>query len=206
MKNEVCLKYNVDPNYIGVWSSGVSTTLFKAENYLDNEIRKKFKLENKFIIFYHGVFRKGVIDTLKAIEILKNSNPNIVLFLLGRETYKLDLNKTIREAGIENMVIKHNSVPYYDVPKYIAMCDVGIIPLRNVPDWRYQCPLKLLEYLAMEKVVIATDIMANRLVLGNCKCGVYVSSTNPIDISNAVLYLYKNKEVTISASIGGGNN
>jgi len=47
----------------------------------------------------------------------------------------------------------------------------------------------------MGKVVIATYIPANRIVLGTCKCGVYISSTNPKEISNAILYLYKNKKM-----------
>ena len=91
------------------------------------------------------------------------------------------------------MITVHDSVNYLNVPEYINMCDVGIVPLPNSPDWRYQCPLKLLEYLAMEKVVIATDIPANRNVLKKSKCGIYVSSTDPKQIAEAIVYAYNHR-------------
>ena len=74
------------------------------------------------------------------------------------------------------------------------MCDVGIVPLPDLPDWRSQCPLNLLEYLAMGKVVIATDIPANRKVIGKSKCGIYVSSADPREIAKAIMYAYDNKD------------
>jgi glycosyltransferase involved in cell wall biosynthesis len=73
------------------------------------------------------------------------------------------------------------------------MCDVGIIPLPDHPYWRFQSPLKLLEYLAMEKVVILTDIPAHRAVIGEAKCGVYISAVNPTKIAGAIEYAYLNK-------------
>jgi len=85
-------------------------------------------------------------------------------------------------------------VDYAEVPKYIAMCDVGIVPLPDLPYWRFQCPLKLLEYLAMKKVVIVTDIPAHRAIIGKEKCGIYISSVKPIGIAKSITYAYNNKE------------
>ena len=80
------------------------------------------------------------------------------------------------------------------VPKYIAMCDIGIVPLPNISYWRYQCPLKLLEYLAMKRTVISTDIPAHRKIVDNKQCGIFISSTNPEEISKAIMYAYENKD------------
>jgi len=195
MKKEVCEKFNIDSKSVGVWTSGVSTIAFDPENYSGTAMRKKFGLEHKFVIFYHGDFGKtrGTIEAIKATEILKNQYPNLVLFLLG--SGKLNLAIILQKMNIQNMVIVHESVRYAEVPKYIAMCDVGIVPLPNLPDWRYQCPLNLLEYLAMKKVVIATDIPANREILGKSKCGIYASSADPKAIADAIVCAYNNREM-----------
>ncbi len=74
------------------------------------------------------------------------------------------------------------------------MADVGIVPLPDMPDWRNQNPIKLIEYLAMAKTVIATNIPANRAVIGRNKCGIYVSSTNPEEIAKAISYAYDNRK------------
>jgi glycosyltransferase involved in cell wall biosynthesis len=96
--------------------------------------------------------------------------------------------------GLQDHVLIHSPVDYLDVPKYIAMSNVGIVPLPNHPYWRHQCPLNLLEYLAMGKVVILTDIPANRLVVGDKECGIYLSSVKPIEIAKVIEYAYDNKE------------
>ena len=73
------------------------------------------------------------------------------------------------------------------------MSDVGIVPLPNHRYWRLQCPSKLLEYLAMEKVVIATNVQAHISIIGEKKCCVYIPSIKPIEIANAIEYVYVNR-------------
>jgi glycosyltransferase involved in cell wall biosynthesis len=199
MKQEICNKFYIDPRFIGVWTSGVSTALFKPENYDGVEIRKKLGLINKFIVFYHGSLSlyRGIEESIESIRILKKECDDIVLFLLGKSPRARDLlviKELIQKSEVQDNVIIHSAVCYEDVPKYISMCDVGIVPLPDLPYWRYQCPLKLLEYLAMKKVVIVTDIPANREVIGESKCGIYVSSLDPEKIANAITYAYDNRD------------
>src|SRR4030067_289454 len=104
------------------------------------------------------------------------------------------LRALIQKEGLQENVIITNSVNQSEVPKFIGMCDVCIVPLPDHPYWRSQSPLKLLEYLAMEKVVILTDIPAHRAVIGEAKCGIYISSVKPIEIAKAIEYAYLNKE------------
>jgi len=196
MKKEICEMFMIEPNFIGVWTMGVSMELFDPEKFSGTEIKNKLNLTNNFVIFYHGVFSyyRGLIESIKSIEILRKKHDDIVLFLLGKGNVLPILKELIRNDGLQDKVIIHDAIDYVDVPKYIAMCDVGIVPLPNLPDWRHQCPQKLLEYLSMEKVVIITDIPANREVIRNNKCGIYISSTDPNEIAKAIIYAYNNKK------------
>lgn len=196
MKKDICHQFNINPSFMGVWTSGVSTELFNPEKYDGKEMREKLGLTDKFIICYHGALntKRGLVEAIKAVEMLKNKHLDLVLFLLGTGLEVSKLKKLVREIGVQNNVIIHEKVDYVDVPKYIAMCDLGIVPLPDSPNWRFQCPLKLLEYLAMKKVVIATDIPANREVIGQSKCVIYIVSTDPKQIAKAMIYAYKNKE------------
>ena len=198
MKKEVCERFDINPDRVGVWTSGVCTTLFNPKNYVSEsmELKRKLGLSGKFIVFYHGVFgtTRGLTETIKAIKILKSAYPNIVFFLLGTGSIVPMLKHLIKREELQNKVIIHNPVDYGEVPKYIGMSDVCIVPLPNHPFWRFQCPLKLLEYLAMEKVVIVTDIPAHRLIIGEEKCGIYTSSVKPTEIEKSIVYAYHNKE------------
>lgn len=198
MKKEVCRKFDINPDKVGVWTAGVSATLFNPKNYVSKsmKLKRKLGLSGKFVVFYHGIFTatRGLTETIRAIKILKRKYPNIVFFLLGTGPIILMLKTMIRKEGLQGNVIVHNPVSHAEVPTFIGMCDVGVVPLPYHPYWRFQCPLKLLECLAMEKVVIATDIPAHRSIIGEVKCGIYISSVKPIEIAKSIEYAYHNKE------------
>jgi len=198
MKKEVCKNYKLNPESVGVWSDAASIELFTYEKNIRYglELRKKFGLSDKFIVFYHGALgeKRGIFETVEAMTMIKKEHSSMVLFFLGNMPTIHKLENFIQKRGIQDKVIIHGAVEYYDVPKYIAMSDVGIVPLPDIPDWRNQCPLKLLEYLAMKKTVIVTDIPANREIVGDKKCGIYVSSCDPIKIAKAIDFAYNNKE------------
>jgi glycosyltransferase involved in cell wall biosynthesis len=196
MKYEICNKFNLNPEMIYVWKNGVDLELFSPEKYDDTLMRKRLGVNGKFVVFYHGAFRinGGVVETIKSIKLLESKYPDIVLFLLGSGPGLSLFKKTINENEVGDSVIIHSPVDYTDVPRYIAIGNVGIVPLPDIPDWRYQSPLKLVEYLAMKKPVIVTDIPANREFIKDDKCGIYLSSVNPEEIARAISFVYKNKE------------
>jgi glycosyltransferase involved in cell wall biosynthesis len=197
MKTEVCDQFRIDPSKVGVWTTGVSENLFNPEEFgSGNELRNELGLKNKFIVFHHGVFSpsRGLQETVKALEILHVRYPDVFLFLLGAGPAASELRAMVQESGLQDCVYIHNTVEQKEVPKFIAMADVCIVPLPYNVFWRFQCPLKLLEYLSMGKVVIATDLPSHRLVMGAEKCGIYVSSHTPAEIAKSIEYAYLQKD------------
>jgi len=202
MKQDLCRKYNIDPKNIGIWTSGVNTELFNSQNLARErtELRKKFGLTSKIVLFYHGDFgtdsgvgSRGIVETVEGVALLKNRIDDVALFLLGSGQCYRRIMELVQEHKIQDRVIIHNPVDYKDVPRFIAMCDVGLQPYPDRPEWRSQCSLALLEYLAMEKPVIATPLPLNLYVMGNCKCGIYVSSADPADIAKGILFARSHK-------------
>jgi glycosyltransferase involved in cell wall biosynthesis len=202
MKRDLCRKYYLDPKRVGIWTSGVNTDLFNSHNLARErmDLREKFGLANKLVLLYHGSFgtssgvgSRGIIETVESIALLKNSIDDVVLFLLGSGECSRRIVELAQKYKIQDRVIIHDTVDYKDVPGFIAMCDVGLQPFPDRPEWRSQCSLALLEYLAMEKPVIATSLPLNLYVMGNCKCGIYVSSTDPADIAKGILFAHSHK-------------
>jgi len=197
MKRELCHRFRIDPAFVGVFTSGVSPTLFEPRRYNGMDMRRKIGLDGKFVVFYHGNIsaRRGIIEAVEAVSLLKDDHPDVTFFLLGNGPAVPAVCRIAKERGIQDKVIIHDSVEYDEVPKYIAMCDVGIVPLPDLPDWRHQCPLKLLEYFSMEKVAIVSDIPAHRQVAGRSACGIYLRGTSPGEIAMAIRYALENKSL-----------
>jgi glycosyltransferase involved in cell wall biosynthesis len=198
MKLEVCHEFSIAPAKVGVWSSGVSVEVFDPKRVfgLATKLRHKLALNDKFVVFYHGIFtaNRGLIQTIDAIQEISTFNTNIVFFLLGTGPLTAHLKTLIEERALQQSIIIHEPVDQTQVPVFIAMSDVCIVPLPDHPYWRCQSPLKLLEYLAMEKAVILTDIPAHREVIGDEHCAIFISSINPLAIIDAIGFVHNNKE------------
>jgi glycosyltransferase involved in cell wall biosynthesis len=203
MKEDFRTAFNLDPQSIGVWTSGVNAELFNLQNCEKEgkKLRNSLGLASKFIVLYHGAFgashgtgARGLVEMTKSIALLKQQNTDIVLYLLGSGQASQLIEEIVREHNLQENVIIHNPVDYEKVPKFIAMCDVGILTLPDLPEWKSQCPLVLLEYLAMGKPVIATNLPSNSFVMGDCKCGIYVSSCNPAEIAEGILFAYNHRQ------------
>lgn len=195
MRKSLCSSYKINQSKVGVWTSGVSSTSFNPEKYSisGSELKHSLNLDDKFIVFYHGVLsdNRGTTATVEAIKLLRQKYPEIVLFLLGSPRYS-KLNELLLDEGLHENVIIHDPITHEKVPKFVSISDICIIPLLNIPIWRYQSPLKLLEYLAMEKVVIVSAIPAHNDVIGTEECGIYLQSVNPSEIAKAIMYAYLN--------------
>lgn len=193
MKKQICNEYNIDKNNVGIWSSGVSLETFNFECI--DPINEPPFCNKELIVMYHGVLSqsRGLQETVQAIKLLKSKYPDIVFFMLGDGKAKDELESLIKELNLENNVFLHKSVPYDDVPKYIASCDIGILPFPNLNWWRVSSPLKLMEYLAMGKSVIVTDIEAHRKVLNNSLCGIFIKSHQPEEIARGIEKAYHSR-------------
>jgi glycosyltransferase involved in cell wall biosynthesis len=196
MRDEICDRYDVKSTLVGIWPSGVSLSTFSPNNTSRDDLRKKLGLEGKFVIMYHGFIAsdRGLRESVDAIDRLKNSYPDIVLFFLGSGSYANELKTQVSEMALDNSVVVHDAVDYSYVSKFIAMSDVGIVPLPDIPQWRHQCPLKILEYLAMGKPVILTSIPAHRSIIGDEKCGIFIRSSEPEEIAKSIVLAYENKD------------
>lgn len=198
MKEEVCLNFRVNPAKVGVWTSGVATAAFNPEAHVfdGRELRNRLGLTDKFVVFYHGALSatRGIFETVDAMRIVRAKNPSILLFLLGAGSISDQLEELVKKEHLEKNVVIHNPVPYSEVPKYIAMSNVCISPLPFHPYWRFQSSLKLLEYMSMRKTTILTRIPAHIEVVGDAKCGIYISSAKPEEIAEAILLAYERRD------------
>ena len=200
MRDDVARRFHIDPEEIGVWSNGVSTRLFDPAAHLADgrRLREFYHLDKSFVVFYHGAVTadRGIAEVVKSIGILsKDGYDDITFFLLGNGPALPSIKTLIHDAGLGGKVILHDVVDYTQVPKYIAMSDVGIVPLPRLHDWMHQCPLNLLEYLAMEKPVVLTDIPGNRSIVGDSKCGRYVADADPVEFAGAIAYFHDRKQM-----------
>lgn len=191
LKNYLINEFNLNHINMGIWMSGVDTTLFNPANY-----NGKHEQADSFVVMYHGSIadNRGIIETVEAMKLINRSHPAIRLLILGKGNAVDTIKRLIDESNIKNIAI-HYTMDHDRIPEYISGADIGIIPLPDLWCWRVSSPLKLFEYLAMAKPVIVSTIEAHTNVLGTSQACFYLASSKPEDIARAIVSAYEKRSL-----------
>lgn len=99
---------------------------------------------------YHG------LDTLiDAAAELARRGADVRLEFVGDGQARQDLENRARQAGLGEKVRFHGVVPHERVPEILRCCDVCVSPNEGEVN-RYNCPMKLYEYMALGVPVVAS--------------------------------------------------
>ncbi|MDP4819191.1 MAG: glycosyltransferase family 4 protein [Flavobacteriales bacterium] len=117
------------------------------------EIRKTLDLTDKIVVGFVGsIFPYHGVDRL-IHAVSKLNKTDVVLLIVGDGYLIPELKEQSRTLGLHSRVHFTGSVPKEDVYNHIAAMDVVTLP--NT-EW-YCSPVKLFEYGALEKVVLAVN-------------------------------------------------
>ena len=191
-------KYKLQDKKIGVWSSGASIKNFTKPSVIKDSI-KIINDPKSFVLMYHGSYSstRGIENLIKSIKELKNDlRKSIELIIIGfSQDIERKLTRLCEEIGVKEQVKFIPQVKYEEIASYISMSNVGIYPLPPENEWwQVSSPLKTLEYLAMGKPVIVTNIPFHKRVFEKGECGVLLDTNSPKALANAITYLYENKD------------
>jgi glycosyltransferase involved in cell wall biosynthesis len=180
---------HIPKSKLGVWPTSVDTGVFDPASATEaRSLREELGLSDRVVVLYHGVLsrNRGILETIEAFRILREKSVSATFVILGFGPLMNEFRDFVRANRLDDVVKIRGPVDYVEVPRYVAACDVGIVPLPDHPWWRYQSPIKVLECLAMNKPLIVSDIPANRWIIGDAAAALYLSGTSPEKIADGV--------------------
>jgi glycosyltransferase involved in cell wall biosynthesis len=196
MKQRIKSVYSVDVDKIKIIPNGVDEDKFDpAKWYWQGvEIRKKRKWNKKIIFMYSGYLDNinGIKFFIENVKIISEEiKQKIKVVILGRgPLQKYVENMSKEESWLEYIGL----VNYDDMPIYYSACDVFVIPRPSTLPAETLVPMKLLEAMAMEKVVLGTDVRGITEIITNNKNGVLFKNGNKDDFLSKIDYIVKNYE------------
>ncbi|MFX0211715.1 MAG: glycosyltransferase family 4 protein [Candidatus Hodarchaeota archaeon] len=158
-----------------------------------NSIKRKYGIEDKIVVGFVGGFakRQGIDLLLTAApEIIKNNKGIHFLFVgdgSGRDLYE----KQVTENSLRKQVTFTGSVSYQNIPQYIAAMDVTVVP--NTAN--YCSPIKLFEYMAMGKTIVAPGLDTIEHIITHGQNGFLITSGDPESLRDTILYLSRDRNL-----------
>ncbi len=178
-----------------VLKSKCSVVMNLADENIFNQNGFKYSIDNikdQFHLIYHGsiIWFYGLEIVIKAINIVKNTIPNIKLTIIGEGHQKKELQYFINSLNIEKHVIFMNFQISDKLPNFIRKAHIGIVPMISNCHTEIILPTKLMEYASLCIPVICSK---TKTVEDHCKNTMveFVKSNDVNDLARCILELYK---------------
>lgn len=127
----------------------------------DQELCKQLGIgRSNQVITYLGSFFyfSGLPEVVTSFAVQSERNPDLKLLLIGGGEQELELKNLVSKLQLENRVIFTGYVPYSELPRYLALADVAINPLKVSKVSSIAFPHKVLQYLATDLTVVSTRL------------------------------------------------
>ena len=148
----------------------------------------------RFVVMYHGslVERNGLALAVEAFADVRRSIASAELRIYGEQNAFLDeVMKSVRERQLEHCIQYYGPQQLEDIVAAIEACDVGIIPNQMSIFTELNTPVRIFEYLALGKPVIAprargiTDYFHEDAL-------VFFELGNTADLARKIEYIFRN--------------
>ena len=150
-----------------------------------SEAREALRLrKDKNLIIYTGHLYdwKGAGILIDTIQFL--SNDEIIVFVGGTEN---DVQRFREKNKEKKNVIIVGQRPHSEIPYYLKAADVLILPNTSGSDIseKYTSPMKLFEYMASKRPIVASDLPSIREIL-NEENAFLVEPNNPEELAEGI--------------------
>ena len=159
------------------------------------------------VLLYIGTLAdwQGLEVVIKALpKILEKQPVQLRIVGRGRSRQRKILLKQIRKLSVEGSVQVEAARPHHEIPALITDADICLAPLglndRNVTQGA--CPIKVLEYMASGRPLIASNMPIVRELVREDVDALLFSPNDPEDLARQVLALLNDFELSqrLSAS------
>ncbi len=189
MRSYALSRYRVRVRDFYVKPACVDLDAFARNGQETASLARHLGLEGKRVCVYAGKLGGIYLDS-EVFTLLKAAQdrwgPTFrALFLTGESPERL--RHLSRDSGFDAAALVALSVEHHEVPRYLALADFALTPVRSVPTKRLCAPIKNGEYWAMGlPVIITPDIGDDSGIISDNKIGVVLRGTSRSDCDEAI--------------------
>jgi glycosyltransferase involved in cell wall biosynthesis len=151
------------------------------------------QIGQSFSIMYHGfVAEQNGLDTaIEAVAKAKKEIPDLMFHVYGDGDFLKEIKKQVKEFNLKNIVRFYGHVPLEEISSALSSIDIGIIPNKMTCFTNLNFPVRVFEYLIMNKPVIVPRTQGIQDYFEE-ESMIFFEAGNPNDLANKIIEAYKN--------------
>lgn len=189
---KIVMDYGVPAERITVLPNGTDPERFNP-NIDDRDLREKLGLTGKTVLGFVGILRRwhNIDKLIEVLEELELPKLNAVMLFIGDGPSYQELVEFNKQKGNQEWIRFLGRIPHAEIQQYIAMMDIAISP-HATP---YSSPMKILEYMAMEKAILAPDMENIRDILEDGRTALLFKPDDAQSLKEKLLQLINTPEL-----------
>jgi glycosyltransferase involved in cell wall biosynthesis len=126
-------------------------------------------LEGKVVLYLGQLHGAQYVELfIRAAHRIISRRQDVIFMIVGMGDRFGELHALTERLGIGHKIVFTGSVSHHMVPQYIAAADVAVACFEDNKQTRSKSPLKVVEYMASGKAIVATDMGEVRKMLQGC--------------------------------------
>ncbi len=176
LKRQLIDNWHVPAQKIAVFPNVADVERFRPDAEARADVRTALGMPaNPIIIFVGNFFVWHDIPTLlAAFAQVVEKTPEARLVMVGDGAMRNTMMQRTLDLGLEKAVHFTGMIPHHDVPRFLAAADIAVVPYPALTTQMWLSPLKLYEYMAAGKAIVASSIGQLNDVLEDGRNGLLV--------------------------------
>lgn len=159
-------------------------------------IRKKYGIEkDELLLFFMGWIYDFSGMKEVAESLYTTNDKKLKLMIVGEGDLYKSLINIKSEKNLSDKLILTGKVPFTQIPSYAAAADICLLPAYKNEIMMNIVPIKIYEYMAMGKPVIATDLPGIKKEFGKDNGIIYIDKSE--DVLEKAIELKNNNKINL---------
>lgn len=180
--------------------AGIDLDRFDPSKIKGDEVRNQLGIaKDDIVLFFMGWLYhfSGLKEVALELAKIKDDYPHLKLLIVGQGDAYEDLLRIRDQYTLNDRMILAGQQPFDKIPSFIAAADICLLPAHDNEIMHDIVPIKMYEYMAMGKPVVATRLYGVMKEFGEGNGIVYVDK--PEDVIECIIEL---KEHNFLRNIG----
>ena len=174
---------------VTVIPNAVDRNKFAGAGTPDGILASRLGLSGKIVLGFFGSFYayEGLDLLLRAVPDMRRQRADIATLLVGGGPEEERLRALATELGLGESVVFAGRVPHEEMRRYYDLVDLLVFPRVSARLTELVTPLKPLEAMAQERIVVASSVGGHRELIRDRETGYLFPPGDPQRLAKGVL-------------------
>ena len=189
---ELRCAYALPDNKLFYLPNGADLEFF-AQKIDHSFIEREYNLYDKFVVLYTGLigYAQAPEIMVAAANILKDKK-DIVFLIVGAGPLAEKIKIQAKQLKLTNIIFT-GLRPHQEMPQYVSLADVCLIPYQNKDTFKNNIPSKMFDYMAASKPMIINLEGEASKIIQEAQAGLVVAPQNAQALADGIVKLYQDK-------------